>query len=156
MKITSPFHLAPDTGNLSVDHYESTFSPGLRMAEFQRFDLFSIATKVPPFPRTDEAFQVGPVKVADGTWFYVNVGFSHGVLRLVGFGWGKLRDGFYELTTSEFAEQLHSYKAWLETEIGPSLPCDRHVIYQNQLPWGSVEASSDARTKLPGIGMRFE
>ena len=155
MKTASPFHLVSESGILSVDRYHSSFLPGLGITEFHKFDLFPSARKVPVFPGTDKAFSIGPIKVNDETWFYINVGFSRGVLIIIGIGWGKLRHGFYELTAPEFAEQLQSYKAWLEAEIGPSMPSEEPVVYRNQLPWGRVEASSDARTKLPGISIRF-
>ena len=155
MNIVSPFHLLSDAGHLSVDNYRLVISPGLTIAQFKHSDLFRAGAKTSRFPNTDEAFTIGPIRLPNGIWFYLNLGFSQGVIAVIGSGWGKVRDGFYEATASEFNEQLQGYKAWLESGLGPSLPCKGDVVYRSELPWGSVEASSDMRSKLPGIGMRF-
>ena len=152
-----PFSLSPDTGALSIPEYEATFSSGMSLQDFEILDgRFQSVVKSQPYTGTDLAFAIKPEKLANGTWFYVNLGFSKGALRILGFGWGKLRGGFYELTKPEFQEQLRAFQIWLESVLGPSLPCNNpRRVYRKQLTWGMVEAVSDPRTELPGIGIQF-
>ncbi len=78
------------------------------------------------------------------------------MLASLGFGWGMIREyGFHELTVPEFREQLHSYSVWLKSVLGPSLPCVSGQAYRQELPWGKIEASTDWRTELAGIGVHF-
>lgn len=157
MEIPSPFLLAADTGELSLDGFQTRFGPQLSVAEFERADLFPEAVKLASeYPHYDPVFQIKSITFKDGRWAYLNAAFRDGMLARLGFGWGMVREyGFHELTVAEFQEQLKSYSAWLESALGPSLPCIAGEAYRQQLPWGKIEASTDWRTRLPGIGVRF-
>jgi len=98
-----PFSLAADTGALSIPRYETTFLPNMSLQAFEALvPRFYSVVKHPLDAGTDLSYSIKPEKLADGTWFYVHLRFSNGVLKSLGFGWGKLRDGFYELTVPEF------------------------------------------------------
>jgi hypothetical protein len=62
-----------------------------------------------------------------------------------------------ELTKPEFQEQLFAFQKWLESVLGPSLPCRTpRQVYYKEFEWGTVEAVSDPRTELPGISIQFK
>jgi len=157
MEIPSPFLLVTDSGQLSLDGFRTSFRPQLSVFEFEKSDLFPLAIKVTSKDSEyDLLFQIKSIALRDGRWAYLHAGFRSGMLVRLGFGWGMLRDyGFHELTVPEFQQQLHSYTAWLESVLGPSLPCASGQAYRQELPWGKVEASTDMRTELAGIGIRF-
>ena len=157
MEIPSPFLLAPDTGQLSLDGFQTSFGPQLSVSEFEKSDLFPLAIKLASeYPHYDPVFQMKSITLQDGRWAYLHTGFRESMLVRLGFGWGMVREyGFHELTVPEFREQLHGYSAWLESVLGPSLRCVSGQAYRQELPWGKIEASTDWRTELAGIGIRF-
>lgn len=156
MEIPSPFVVLPDTGQLSLYGFHTRFGPRLRLPEFQESDIFPFAVRVTHFPEYDPGYQIDSITLEDGRWAYIFVGFQEGTLVRLGFGWGMLREyGFHELTPPEFQQQLRSYKAWLESALGPSLPCCLPISYSQEFRWGKIEASTDRRTNLTGIGIWF-
>ena len=157
MEIASPFVLAAESGELSLDGFETRFGPQLSVNQFEKSDLYARGVKAgSEFSHFDPVFQIKPITLQDGRWAYLNAAFRDGILVRLGFGWGKVRKyGFHELTAAEFQEQLHSYSAWVAAALGPSLPCTAGEVYLQQLSWGRIEVSMDWRTQLPGIGIRF-
>jgi hypothetical protein len=155
MEIPSPFRLATDAGELSLDGFQTRFGPQMSVSEFEASDLCPLAVKAgSEYPQYDPVFQIKNVTLQDGRWAYIHALFRENLLVRLGFGWGAVREyGFHELTTQEFQEQLHSYCTWLESVLGSSLPCVGAQKYRQSSKWGKIEASTDWRTGLAGIGI---
>lgn len=129
----------------------------MSVSEFEKSDLFPLAAKlVSEHPIENVIFQIKSITLQGGRWAYLNASFRESKLVRLGFGWGMIREyGFHELTVPEFEEQLRSYSDWLRSALGPSLRCISGQTYRQQLPWGDIDASTDWRTQLAGIGIRF-
>lgn len=156
MEIPSPFWFAPDIGELKLIGHEVRLSPRLNLVDFQNSDLFPLVAGAGKRPEHTSEYQIPHLRLEDGRWVYLNIGFKDAALAYVGFGWGMLRNGFIELTVHEFREQLHSYRSWLESALGPTESCAGRVVYRKVFAWGEVASSSDWRTELPGILVRFK
>ena len=129
----------------------------MSVSDFERSDLHPMAVRAgSEYPYYDPVFQIKSVPLQDGRWAYIHAAFRENLLVRLGFGWGLVREfGFHETTSLEFREQLQSYCRWLESMLGPSLQCFGDQKYRQNFRWGKIEASTDWRTGLAGIGILY-